>query len=180
MPSLSASSSTRSLTELGSLRLIRANGSSSSSGSAVDSSDCGSNRVGSADGVGEWLDAALAQKRKVMGFGHRVYRNGDSRVPTMKAALDTLIAEYDRPDLLRLYDTLEAAMTARTGILPNLDYPSGPAYSLIGFDTEMFTPLFVASRVTGWTAHVMEQLESNALIRPLSLYTGPGERSVPA
>lgn len=134
--------------------------------------------IGSADGVGEWLDAALVQKRKVMGFGHRVYRNGDSRVPTMKAALDTLIAEYDRPDLLRLYDTLEAAMTARTGILPNLDYPSGPAYSLIGFDTEMFTPLFVASRVTGWTAHVMEQLESNALIRPLSLYTGPGERSV--
>jgi 2-methylcitrate synthase len=64
-------------------------------------------------------------------------------------------------------------------IKPNLDYPSGPAYSLIGYDTEMFTPLFVASRITGWTAHIMEQLGANALIRPLSLYNGPDERHVP-
>jgi citrate synthase/2-methylcitrate synthase len=135
--------------------------------------------VGTADKVEEWLDAALAEKRKIMGFGHRVYKNGDSRVPTMKAALDTLIAEYDRPDLGELYDRLEAAMDARKGIKPNLDYPSGPAYHLIGFDTEMFTPLFVAARITGWTAHIMEQLESNSLIRPLSAYNGPDERDVP-
>ena len=93
-----------------------------------------------------------------------------------KAALDTLIAEYERPDLAALYDALEKAMADRKGILPNLDYPSGPAYHLMGFDTMMFTPLFVAARVSGWTAHVMEQLESNALIRPLSLYNGPSER----
>jgi citrate synthase len=135
--------------------------------------------IGTADRAEAWLDAALAEKRKIMGFGHRVYKNGDSRVPTMKAALDTLIVEYDRPDLLALYDALEKAMTEKKGILPNLDYPSGPAYNLIGFDTEMFTPLFVASRVTGWTAHIMEQLQSNALIRPLSLYVGPDERHVP-
>jgi len=134
--------------------------------------------IGTAGGVGIWLDKALAERRKIMGFGHRVYKSGDSRVPTMKAALDTLIAEYDRPDLAELYDTLEAAMTQRKNILPNLDYPSGPAYHLIGFDTEMFTPLFVAARITGWTAHIMEQLESNALIRPLSLYVGPDERHV--
>ena len=134
--------------------------------------------IGTAGGVEIWLDKALAEKRKIMGFGHRVYKSGDSRVPTMKAALDTLIAEYDRPDLAELYDTLEAAMTQRKNILPNLDYPSGPAYHLIGFDTEMFTPLFVAARITGWTAHIMEQLESNALIRPLSLYVGPDERHV--
>ncbi len=132
--------------------------------------------IGSADKVQVWLSAALADKRKIMGFGHRVYKNGDSRVPTMKAALDTLIAEYNRPDLAELYDTLESAMNDAKNIKPNLDYPSGPAYNLIGFDTEMFTPLFVASRVTGWTAHIMEQLESNALIRPLSLYNGPDER----
>ena len=114
-----------------------------------------------------------------MGFGHRVYKNGDSRVPTMKKALDTLITEYDRPHLLALYDTLEKAMDDAKGIKPNLDYPSGPAYHLIGFDTEIFTPLFVASRVTGWTAHVIEQLESNALIRPLSEYVGPEQREVP-
>jgi citrate synthase len=135
--------------------------------------------IGTADKAEGWLDAALAEKRKIMGFGHRVYKNGDSRVPTMKAALDTLIVEYDRPDLLALYDALEKAMTEKKGILPNLDYPSGPAYNLIGFDTEMFTPLFVAARVTGWTAHIMEQLQSNALIRPLSLYVGPDERHVP-
>jgi len=126
----------------------------------------------------EWLDEALAAKRKIMGFGHRVYKNGDSRVPTMKAALDTLIAEYERPELAALYDALERAMDERKGIKPNLDYPSGPAYHLMGFDTELFTPLFVASRVTGWTAHIREQRAANALIRPLSAYDGPEQRSL--
>jgi 2-methylcitrate synthase len=135
--------------------------------------------IGSADRAEQWLDTALAEKRKIMGFGHRVYKNGDSRVPTMKAALDTLLVEYDTPELGELYTALETAMDARKGIKPNLDYPSGPAYRLIGFDTEIFTPLFVASRVTGWTAHIMEQLESNALIRPLSAYIGPDERHIP-
>jgi len=133
-----------------------------------------------ADRAEQWLDEALAAKRKIMGFGHRVYKNGDSRVPTMKAALDTLLVEYDRPDLGELYTALETAMDARKGIKPNLDYPSGPAYHLIGFDTELFTPLFVASRVTGWTAHIREQAAANALIRPLSEYVGPGERHVTA
>jgi citrate synthase/2-methylcitrate synthase len=136
--------------------------------------------IGSADRAVAWLDTALAEKRKIMGFGHRVYKNGDSRVPTMKAALDTLIQEYDRPDLGELYDTLEQAMDEKKGIKPNLDYPSGPAYHLIGFETELFTPLFVAARVTGWTAHIREQLEANALIRPLSQYVGPEQRAVPA
>jgi 2-methylcitrate synthase len=134
--------------------------------------------IGSADKVDEWLDAALAEKRKIMGFGHRVYKNGDSRVPTMKAALDTLIVEYDRADLGELYDALESAMAERKDIKPNLDYPSGPAYHLMGFDTLTFTPLFVAARVAGWTAHIMEQLEANSLIRPLSIYNGPAERHV--
>ena len=123
---------------------------------------------------------ALAEKRKIMGFGHRVYKNGDSRVPTMKAALDTLVEHYDRPDLARALRRARAAMDARKGIKPNLDYPSGPAYHLIGFDTEIFTPLFVAARVTGWTAHIMEQLAANALIRPLSEYVGPEQREVPS
>ena len=134
--------------------------------------------IGTADHAEEWLDTALAHKRKIMGFGHRVYKNGDSRVPTMKAALDTLVTEFNAQDLAKLYDTLEAAMGERKNIKPNLDYPSGPAYSLIGYDTEMFTPLFVASRITGWTAHIMEQLASNTLIRPLSLYNGPEERHI--
>ena len=134
--------------------------------------------IGSASNVVPWLDAALASKRKIMGFGHRVYKRGDSRVPTMKAALDTLVAHYDRPDVAALYDALESEFVARKGIYPNLDYPSGPAYNLIGFDTLTFTPLFIAARITGWTAHIIEQQASNALIRPLSAYNGPDERHV--
>ncbi len=136
------------------------------------------NEIGSADQVVPWLDKALAEKRKIMGFGHRVYKRGDSRVPTMKAALDTLIEHYDRPDVAELYAKLEGEFVSRKGIYPNLDYPSGPAYDLIGFDVLTFTPLFIASRVTGWTAHIMEQQASNALIRPLSAYNGPDERHI--
>ena len=136
--------------------------------------------IGSADRVVPWLDDALANKRKIMGFGHRVYKSGDSRVPTMKAALDRLIADTGRTDLAELYKTLEAEFVARKGIYPNLDYPSGPAYHLLGFETEIFTPLFIAARITGWTAHIMEQAASNALIRPLSAYDGVPERHVEA
>ncbi|GCD20520.1 citrate synthase [Cellulomonas algicola] len=136
--------------------------------------------IGSASRAASWLDEEMAAKRKVMGFGHRVYKHGDSRVPTMRRWLEQLVAHYDRQDLLNLYVALEDAMTARTGILPNLDYPTGPAYHLMGFDTPTFTPLFAAARVVGWTAHVMEQLASNSLIRPLSRYDGPARRDVPA
>jgi 2-methylcitrate synthase len=132
--------------------------------------------IGGADRAEEWLRDALARKRTIMGFGHRVYKHGDSRVPTMKAALDRLVEHYGRPDLAELYDRLEAAMRAEKGIEPNLDYPSGPAYHLMGFDTATFTPIFVAARITGWTAHIMEQRASNSLIRPLSAYHGPAER----
>ncbi len=123
-----------------------------------------------------WLEQALLEKRKIMGFGHRVYKKGDSRVPTMRKSMVELIEYYNRPDVLDLYEGLEAAMTERKGILPNLDYPSGPAYHLMGFDTLTFTPIFVAARITGWTAHIMEQLQANALIRPLSAYNGVDER----
>ena len=125
-----------------------------------------------------WMEDALASKKKVMGFGHRVYKHGDSRVPTMKAALDKMVAHYGRPELLGLYSGLETAMDEAKGIKPNLDYPAGPTYHLMGFDTHTFTPLFVASRITGWTAHIMEQLDANSLIRPLSEYVGPEERHV--
>jgi citrate synthase/2-methylcitrate synthase len=135
--------------------------------------------IGSPDRAEQWLADALAAKRKIMGFGHRVYKHGDSRVPTMESAMRRLIAEHGEDDLAELYDRLALAMDSAKGIRPNLDYPSGPVYRLLGFDTEQFTPLFVASRVTGWTAHVMEQLASNALIRPLSEYVGPAEREVP-
>ncbi|MFC8304152.1 bifunctional 2-methylcitrate synthase/citrate synthase [Specibacter sp. NPDC057265] len=125
-----------------------------------------------------WMEDALAQRKKVMGFGHRVYKHGDSRVPTMKAALDKMIGHFDRPEMLGLYDGLEQAMDEAKAIKPNLDYPAGPTYHLMGFDTEMFTPIFIAARITGWTAHIMEQRAANSLIRPLSAYNGVDERHV--
>ncbi|GGK04005.1 citrate synthase [Pilimelia anulata] len=130
-----------------------------------------------------WLDGALADKRKIMGFGHRVYKHGDSRVPIMQHALDGLVAAHGDDRLRRLaalYTRLRAAMLDRKGIHPNLDYPSALAYHLMGFDTPAFTPIFVMSRITGWTAHVIEQLDANVLIRPLGAYTGPQQRPVPA
>ncbi|MFC8382177.1 bifunctional 2-methylcitrate synthase/citrate synthase [Nocardia sp. NPDC057272] len=126
-----------------------------------------------------WIAETLDAKRKVMGFGHRVYRNGDSRVPTMKAALDEVAAVTGGQHWVRMYDELAAAMAEKTGIAPNLDFPAGPAYYLMGFDIEMFTPIFVMSRITGWTAHIAEQSAANALIRPLSEYHGVAQRAVP-
>lgn len=136
--------------------------------------------IGDAEAVDAWLDRAFADKHVVMGFGHRVYKHGDSRVPTMHEALMQLTDSRDAGELLKLYDRLGSAMLERKNIHPNLDYPSGPAYHLMGFDTAIFTPIFVMSRITGWTAHIMEQLAQNSLIRPLSAYVGESQRAVPA
>ncbi|CRZ13416.1 bifunctional 2-methylcitrate synthase/citrate synthase [Mycolicibacterium neworleansense] len=134
--------------------------------------------IGSADRAAEWLHGKLTRKDKVMGFGHRVYKSGDSRVPTMKAALASVSEVRDGRRWLDIYDRLEQNMLAATGIKPNLDFPTGPAYYLMGFDIPSFTPLFVMSRITGWTAHIMEQAGSNALIRPLSDYSGHPQRAL--
>jgi len=131
------------------------------------------------DNAGPWLGEALADKRKIMGFGHRVYKNGDSRVPAMRAALGEIAALRSGQNLLDTYETLAKAMYDAKGLHPNLDYPAGPAYHLIGFDTPTFTPIFVAARLPGWTAHIAEQLAANSLIRPLAAYDGPAERHVP-
>ncbi|GAB4584348.1 bifunctional 2-methylcitrate synthase/citrate synthase [Nocardia sp. IFM 10818] len=134
--------------------------------------------IGKPERAREWLQDRLSRKQKVMGFGHRVYKDGDSRVPTMKAALDDIADLTGGAEWLRMYDELEATMAQANGIKPNLDFPAGPAYYLMGFDIDMFTPIFVMSRITGWTAHIIEQSQSNALIRPLSEYTGVPPRSL--
>jgi citrate synthase len=130
--------------------------------------------------VGAWLRGALASGQKIMGFGHRVYKHGDSRVPTMKEALLRLVERSGGERWIAMYDELERAMAEEKGIHPNLDFASAPAYHLMGFDTPMFTPIFVMARITGWTAHIMEQLAANALIRPLAAYSGVEQRPVPA
>ncbi|MBM7050821.1 bifunctional 2-methylcitrate synthase/citrate synthase [Rothia sp. ZJ1223] len=126
----------------------------------------------------EWMDQALAEKKKIMGFGHRVYKNGDSRVPTMQDAFFRMVEHYNRNDMIGLYKGLAQSMDEAKGIKPNLDYPAGPTYHLMGFDTPTFTPIFVCARIAGWTAHILEQRASNSLIRPLSAYNGHNERHV--
>lgn len=128
----------------------------------------------------EWVNNKLDNKELIMGFGHRVYKNGDSRVPTMEAAFRELAAAHNGEKWVKMYDEMAAAMDERTGIKPNLDFPSGPAYHILGFEVEFFTPIFVMARITGWTAHIIEQNESNSLIRPLSAYDGEEQRKVPA
>jgi len=134
--------------------------------------------IGTAEKAPEWLQGKIARKEKIMGFGHRVYKNGDSRVPTMKKALQRVATVRDGRRWLDIYDVLEQGMAEANGIKPNLDFPTGPTYHMMGFDTGCFTPIFVMSRITGWTAHIMEQTASNALIRPLSEYVGPPQRAL--
>ncbi len=130
--------------------------------------------------VDAWLSNTLGSGQKVMGFGHRVYKHGDSRVPTMRVSLERLAERTEEGrQLMAVYAHLERAMKDTKGLYPNLDYATGPAYYLMGFDIPTFTPIFVMSRVTGWTAHVIEQRAQNALIRPLSSYVGEALRALP-
>jgi 2-methylcitrate synthase/citrate synthase II len=137
--------------------------------------------VGTPQAAKAWMLDALATKKKIMGFGHRVYRSGDSRVPTMTDAYKKMVDVIDTAEAQNYWKMsriLDETMVAEKGIYPNLDFPAGPAYYLMGFEIPMFTPIFVVSRITGWTAHVIEQLGDNKLIRPLSNYTGPAQRDV--
>ncbi|NEN24443.1 bifunctional 2-methylcitrate synthase/citrate synthase [Cryomorpha ignava] len=126
----------------------------------------------------EWMLDALANKKKVMGFGHRVYRSGDSRVPTMKKYTEKMASFTGEEKWMEIANILEETMVSEKGIYPNLDFPAGPAYYMMGFEIDMFTPIFVMSRITGWCAHIMEQRADNRIIRPLSAYIGSAERDV--
>ena len=120
----------------------------------------------------------IKNKELIMGFGHRVYRNGDSRVPTMTEYYHKTAAYYKNTELPEISKILEATMLREKNIKPNLDFPAGPTYYLMGFDIDFFTPIFIVSRITGWSAHIMEQFADNKLIRPLSKYTGAPHRKI--
>ena len=126
----------------------------------------------------KWINKALDNKDVVMGFGHRVYKSGDSRVPTMKNYFKKVAKIKKDKTYQKIYDIVEKVMIDRKDIHPNLDYPTGPTYHLMGFDTDFFTPIFVIARITGWSAHIMEQHTANKLIRPLSKYKGKEHRKV--
>lgn len=134
--------------------------------------------IGEVDKAEAWMRDAIANKKLVMGFGHRVYKDGDSRVPHMTEYYHQTAKHLGGDKWLEISKILERVMIEEKGIHPNLDFPVGPTYYLMGFDIPVFTPIFVMSRITGWTAHIMEQLESNKLVRPLSKYTGVDKRHV--
>ena len=126
----------------------------------------------------KWINKALDNKDVVMGFGHRVYKSGDSRVPTMREYFGKVAKVKKDKKFEKIYDIVEKVMIERKNIHPNVDYPTGPTYHLMGFDTDFFTPIFVISRITGWSAHIMEQHAANKLIRPLASYKGSQHRKV--
>ena len=126
----------------------------------------------------KWINSALDNKEVVMGFGHRVYKSGDSRVPTMREYFGKVAKIKKDKKFEKIYDIVEKVMIDRKNIHPNVDYPTGPTYHLMGFDTDFFTPIFVMSRITGWSAHIMEQHAANKLIRPLASYKGSKYRKV--
>jgi len=128
--------------------------------------------VGTADRAEAWIRDALAKKRRIMGFGHRVYKTGDPRAAYLRTLCRSLAEETGNQDMERMADTIETIVQSEKKLPPNLDWPSARLYYYMGLDVDLYTPLFVISRVTGWSAHVIEQLDNNRLIRPRANYTG--------
>ncbi|MHA7813036.1 MAG: citrate/2-methylcitrate synthase [Phycisphaerales bacterium] len=129
--------------------------------------------------ITEWMHQAFAEKRKLMGFGHRVYKNGDHRAPILhglgRKAAEARGDEYVK--LFELGETVQQIMEDEKKIYPNVDFPCGMTYFTMGIPVPQYTPIFVASRITGWAAHIMEQHANNRLIRPRAAYVGPETRS---
>ena len=136
------------------------------------------NKIKKPENALKWINKALDNKDVVMGFGHRVYKSGDSRVPTMREYFGKVAKIKKDKKFEKIYDIVEKVMIDRKNIYPNVDYPTGPTYHLMGFDTDFFTPIFVISRITGWSAHIIEQHAANKLIRPLASYKGNQHRKV--
>lgn len=129
--------------------------------------------IGSLDRVDAWLEGALERGDKVMGFGHRVYKDGDPRAKVLRAMSERLTSEADRPELFRMSARIEEIMAERKGLIPNVDFYSATVYDALGIPDDLFTPIFASSRVAGWCAHVMEQYRNNRIYRPRARYVGP-------
>lgn len=119
----------------------------------------------------------LEQKQKIMGFGHRVYKNGDPRSPIIKAVAQELTNKMNKGNLFAIAEAIENTMVREKGLKTNLDFYSAIVFHCIGIPTPYFTPLFVFSRITGWAAHIVEQRQAKRLIRPLAEYVGPAEKA---
>jgi citrate synthase len=136
--------------------------------------------IGTPKGLEAYLDDALRGKRKVMGFGHRVYKEGDPRAAILQRMSRELTAETGHPEYYEMSAALEELMFERKGLIPNVDFYSASVYYSMGIPIDLFTPIFAASRVAGWCAHVLEQYANNRIYRPRGSYNGAtGLRYVP-
>jgi citrate synthase len=137
--------------------------------------------IGSADRAEAWLHEQFAARRVVMGFGHRVYKDGDVRAKLLGGMCRDLVRGTEGAAIEHLAARVERLMLDAKGLRPNLDWPAARVYHALGLPVPVFTPIFVVARMSGWTAHIIEQIADNRLIRPLSLYCGPAPRDyVPA
>ena len=135
--------------------------------------------IKTADRAEKWMMDALKEKKKIMGFGHRVYKSGDSRVPIMREIGRDLGKRVGKEQWVPICENLERTMEREKQLCANVDLYAAPVFSMFGFDPALNTPIFAASRIAGWCAHVIEQHDNNRLIRPRSLYTGPELRKYP-
>ncbi|MCE9558543.1 MAG: citrate synthase, partial [Armatimonadetes bacterium] len=129
--------------------------------------------IGEPDKAEAWIRDALATKKKIMGFGHREYKKRDPRAIYMTKIAKVLCEKKGQMKWAQIADTLEHVMETEKGIYPNVDFPAAYAYYVLGIPIDLYTPLFVVARVSGWTAHAIEQLKNNRLIRPNCIYEGP-------
>jgi len=128
----------------------------------------------------KWIRDALARKERIMGFGHRVYKSGDVRARVLKDYARKAAVATGQTKWEETAEIIEQVMEREKNLLPNLDWPAGRLYHAMGLEVPLYTPIFVMSRVAGWSAHVIEQLDHNRLIRPRARYTGPAVRAVKA
>ena len=135
--------------------------------------------IGTPDRAEAWLKEKLTANEKIMGFGHRVYKKGDSRVPLMREIGRDLGKRTGKDQWIPICEKLEETMEREKHLCANVDLYAAPVLWMLGFPPELDTPIFAASRVAGWCAHVTEQHDNNRLIRPRSLYVGPKMRPYP-
>ncbi|HZV36932.1 MAG TPA: citrate synthase [Verrucomicrobiae bacterium] len=136
--------------------------------------------IGSLDKVDDYIAECLEQKKKIMGIGHRVYKTLDPRAPHLKRMAQALSAKLGEPKWIQMSERIAELMLQKKNLHANVDFYSATVYYSLGIPTDLFTPIFAISRAAGWTAHVLEQLADNRLIRPQSIYTGPvGLKVVP-
>ena len=134
--------------------------------------------IGEESNVDAWIDQALAEKKKIMGIGHRVYKTLDPRAPHLRAMGVAMCERLGQNKWMNMAERIATLMKEKKGLNANVDFYSAIVYYSLGLPTDMFTPIFSIARTAGWTAHILEQLADNRIYRPLSEYVGPAEGKI--